>query len=395
LSEQYDTALITLLLAKDRYENHGMKYYSMGANGNIGLIYAYKGNRAEAMKYYNAAFDYFDEHPDAEGLRHLNAAYAKGLAAMGDFKLAFEYYERYLHLHDSISRANTKQNVEEIEARYQNQKKEKENALLRSEKAELELSLQKEAFAKRIYLLVIGLFVIASIFAIVLIISIKRSDRKLRQQYATIREKNLKIQLLLREIHHHVKNNLNTIRSMLSMQAQKMDDGQTREVIQNIQGRIDSIVLVHKLLYVQDYSDNLELKRYLSELCKSIFQLYDVDDDKISLKLDLDDKLINKNECVNYGLMVNELVSNALKYAFPKNRPGEISVSYTENPGNIIISVSDNGVGYNVDEEKDEEKGFGLKMTEMIAKSYNGVLKVISTNEGTICKIIIPDKPIS
>ncbi len=184
------------------------------------------------------------------------------------------------------------------------------------------------------------------------------SEERLKR---SLREK----EVLLDEIHHRVKNNLQVISSMLHLQVSKEENETTSRVLQDIQNRIRSMALTHEMLHSSEDVSRIDLARYIDELVRTIYQTYDVSFEEVKLEMDLDEIEIGidqANPCVQ---VINEIICNSLQHAFPKDHEErgklQISSSLTEDE-NVEIIVSDNGVGLpeGIDLEKSETFGFRL-----------------------------------
>lgn len=152
--------------------------------------------------------------------------------------------------------------------------------------------------------------------------------------------------VLLREIHHRVKNNLQVISSLLKLQVDKTKDKNYIEMLQESQNRIKVMVLIHEKLYGCGDIANIDFKDYISCLVNELFRLYLVDNSKIKLGMDIGFITLGIDTAIPCGLIVNELISNCLKYAFPEERDGEINITFRRlEKQEIELTVSDNGVG--------------------------------------------------
>lgn len=176
--------------------------------------------------------------------------------------------------------------------------------------------------------------------------------------------------LLLRELQHRVKNNLQVILSLISLQSRKAGSADVREELQRLGKRVDALRLVHDKFYHADGIAGLELGTYLSELCRNLFRFQTADDAAISLEMSFADIKVSADTAVPLGLIVNEFIVNSLKHAFPTRR-GIVSVR-TEHiePGRARLVLSDDGVG--TPDGKASDGGLGLQLIEMLARQIDG-----------------------
>jgi two-component sensor histidine kinase/HAMP domain-containing protein len=153
-------------------------------------------------------------------------------------------------------------------------------------------------------------------------------------------------EVLLKEIHHRVKNNLQIIDSLLNLQASKITDPQLGAVFSDSQGRVKSMALIHEMLYKSDGLSEINVREYVDSLCKFIMGSGSRSTGRITVVKQLDDVFLGVDVAVPCGLMINELMTNSLKYAFPGHRAGEISIVCRSVDGDMVrLTVADNGIG--------------------------------------------------
>lgn len=191
-------------------------------------------------------------------------------------------------------------------------------------------------------------------------------------------------EILLSEVHHRVKNNLAVIQGLLQLERFQTEDENIIHVLQNSESRITSIAKIHELLYQSNDFANVQLKSYLQELISYLSDSYPVQEDKITIDISVSDFAINVNQALPVGLIVNELITNAIKYAFPDKRPGVVRVLAVEKEDDIItIEVSDNGQGLDIEPEEFEEKGnLGFSLVSTLLNQLDAELNITS-EEGT------------
>jgi PAS domain S-box-containing protein len=196
---------------------------------------------------------------------------------------------------------------------------------------------------------------------------------------ASLQEK----EVLLREIHHRVKNNLQIISSLLNLQSQHVEDLKALEMFKESRLRVRSMAMVHEKLYRSKDLSRVDFREYVHSLSYHLFQMYGVASDTVALTIDIEDVLLDINTAIPCGLLVSELISNALKHAFPQGRKGEVTVSMKpiEN-GDIALEVSDNGVGLEDDLDLKNTESFGLQLVDMLTEQLQGTIS-IDRNGGT------------
>lgn len=195
-------------------------------------------------------------------------------------------------------------------------------------------------------------------------------------------------ELLMKEIHHRVKNNLMIVSSLLSLQSQHIKDEVILEMFKESQNRIKSMSIIHEHLYKSADLININFKIYIENLTKYIVKAYETDKGNITLKTDVDETHFNSKTAIYCGLIITELVSNCLKYAFNRTYNCMISVSFhTSETGKTVLIVKDNGKGLPADFDCKQSDSFGLQLVTIFAeKNLNGKIDV-NGNDGTEFKI--------
>jgi two-component sensor histidine kinase len=193
---------------------------------------------------------------------------------------------------------------------------------------------------------------------------------------ASLREKDA----LLKEIHHRVKNNLQVVSSLLGLQSRVVSDPETRKMFQESQNRIHSMALLHESLYQSQSLSQINFPEYIRQLAAHLFHSYGVAADRIHLRTDLDNLLLHLDAAMPCGLIINELVSNSLKYAFPDGRKGEIRIELREYADRTArLLVADNGVGLTADVDWVNTRSLGLRLVRTLAQQLNAKIEVNSS----------------
>jgi len=214
----------------------------------------------------------------------------------------------------------------------------------------------------------------------------KDQDRLL----ASLKEK----EVLLQEIHHRVKNNLQVISSLLNLQGHRLKDKEQQAVFQDSQNRIKSMALVHEQLYQSPDLSRVDFPEYLQKLTAMLFRTYESASRNIRLQIIAKDIFLPAAKAVPCGLMANELVTNALKHAFPQNRSGNISIEVVPKGNQYRLTVQDNGVGLPEEFDLDRSESLGLQIVQVLVKQLDGELE-INRFKGTrfIIRFSKDDKP--
>jgi two-component sensor histidine kinase len=211
---------------------------------------------------------------------------------------------------------------------------------------------------------------------------------------ATVKKSLEEKEVLLREIHHRVKNNMQVISSLLSLQASNIEDERLHKLFQESQSRVRAMALIHEILYDSDDLSSIDLSTYVSRLAASMTRMYGADSSQVRLNVESDDITLRIDDMVPCGLAISELISNSLKYAFPDGREGEINIRVTSTPeGGVKLVVRDDGVGLpaELDIRTTGTMGMGL-VVGLVEKQLGGRLELDRTH-GTCFTITIPPKP--
>ncbi len=202
--------------------------------------------------------------------------------------------------------------------------------------------------------------------------NISRQKEAEQSLLASLREK----ELLLKEVHHRVKNNLQVISSLLNLQARELRDPQVIRLFEESQGRIRSMALIHEQLYRSGDLARIDFAAYVEELTGHLRQGLGIRAGPIGIRLEVQPVLLPLDLAIPCGMIVNELVSNALEHAFPDNRAGEIRVGLTLDDAGCCLRVADNGVGIRAGLTAGEETSMGLKVVQALARQIHGKLEV-------------------
>jgi len=213
------------------------------------------------------------------------------------------------------------------------------------------------------------------------------SERKIveNELKRSLDEKNV----LLMEIHHRVKNHLQIISSMISLISFSLSDDKTRTILLEIQNRVRTIALIHEILYQSRHMSRINMKQYIGDILKNLYQTYNNSSQNIKLISHIDEIYLNMDMATPCGLIINELVTNSLKYAFMDDS-GEICVKLTENEGFLYLTITDNGVGIPEDIDLLSTKTLGLRLVNNLVRQINGEIS-LNRISGTKFKIIFKE----
>lgn len=207
----------------------------------------------------------------------------------------------------------------------------------------------------------------------------------LEQTLSQLTAKNAENELLLKEIHHRVKNNLEVVSSLLALQSAKIEDPEIQDAMLASQNRVQSMGILHQKLYQSEHLAFIEMKNYFQNLCENILDSYN-ETERIEVDIDMNEIELDVDTAVPVGLIVNELLTNSLKYAFPNRKKGNIKLSLENiDKDNLSLKISDNGIGKSLD-TKVKGTGFGTQLVDLLTRQIGGKLTQ-EVREGTSISI--------
>jgi two-component system, sensor histidine kinase PdtaS len=428
-------ALIRLKRTSEAYEeiNELSKLDVRGSNVNLcvrynvlaGNYYLAINNDKQANAHYNAAVNKADLNlfPELYALIYNNMA--DSYYERGDLKLAYQYSRKYTDMvadlytgENVISLGNletvlkTERSADEI--RYLNNEN-KLNQLQLLREAELRANLEKEnilqdsilrketqlrevlsrenAAEKKLREVMstditrqqdrlrsernMRLMLLMAVTAMLLLgVIIFYLYRKQRRKNAIIVKQADDMQVLMKEIHHRVKNNLQVISSLLDLQALSIKHDQAAEAVKEGRNRVQSMALIHQNLYNEGNIKGIKVQHYIETLAQGLFHSYNIKPKSVHLTTDIDDLNLDVDTVIPIGLILNELITNSLKYAFRDKEYGEIFVTLKKEGDNLVLKVRDNGDGFPPAASMQPETTFGLKLIRAFAQKLKARLSI-------------------
>ncbi|SEQ86630.1 Two-component sensor histidine kinase, contains HisKA and HATPase domains [Hyunsoonleella jejuensis] len=332
----------------------------------IGQIYLLQKDYKKALNHLSAGVEAYE----SKGQTSIVTQYedlAKCYEKLGDFENALLYQNK--------AHTNT---VNNLEGKIENIKAE---TIVKYETEKKDEALASQALLLDQKTKTQSLIIAVALLLSLLLLSLLYFFNKNKKATKIIRAKNAENELLLKEIHHRVKNNLEMVKSLIALQSAKIEDSATREAMIASQNRVQSMGIIHQKLYQGDNLGSIEMKDYFLNLSEGILDTFNAED-KVKIKCAMDNLNLDVDTAVPIGLIVNELLTNALKYAFPENEKGEISISLEKFDRNRLrLKVSDNGIG----KQKDiapKGTGFGSQLVQLLTQQLNGKMTE-KTEKGT------------
>lgn len=286
---------------------------------------------------------------------------------------------------DTLQSAERLKLEKDMEAKYLT--KEKEN-LIQIQDLQLQKN-QRERLAL-LGLLLALLFILALGYYLLRVR--QRAHALLQDKNATIEKALGEKELLLREIHHRVKNNLQIISSLLSLQSRQIHDPKALEALQEGRNRVNSMALIHKNLYQEGDLVGVDAKAYIDMLVDHLMQSYPLPQQQVAVAKDIAPLKLDVDTIIPLGLILNELISNALKYAFGEERAGKLYVGLQAEGDGLRLRIADNGPGLPPGFDLDHLQSLGFRLVKAFAQKLKAQLHLASEG-GTTVQLFIPHKP--
>jgi two-component sensor histidine kinase len=325
---------------------------------NLGEVNLLMGNYQAALPYQLETVRLQEKENDlsniTENYLHVSTIYEH----LGDYKSSLAYHKKALFIRDSIASVKSDTAMSKMLTQFETKKKE---ATIASQQSEILQQKKVQWMGAGIVLLLIGLLVFGFI-----------SYRNRSKSNRLLAAKNAENELLLKEIHHRVKNNLEVVSGLLALQSSQIDDPHTKEAMQESQNRVQSIGIVHQKLYQGTNLGAIEMKDYFLNLSESVLDSFGADK-KVTIECAMEKIDIDIDTAVPLGLIVNELLTNTLKYAFPKGQNGKVFIKLEKrNDGVLHLEVSDNGIGKS---GLIQGTGFGGQLVSLLTQQLSGSMK--------------------
>ncbi|WP_323788543.1 sensor histidine kinase [Psychroserpens sp.] len=325
----------------------------------IGQVYLLQEEYDKALEHLSAGVQAYEKKGQATIIQQYQDL-SKCYANLGDFEKAILCQEKAYANSNQVLEDKIANLESEAVIKYETGKKDEAIA------TQGELLKQKG----RIQTLFI---VIASLLA-VLLLALLYFFNKNKKKTQLIKAKNSENELLLKEIHHRVKNNLELVKSLISLQSADLEDSPTKDAMIASQNRVQSMGIIHQKLYQGENLGSIDMKDYFVNLSDGILDTFNAEN-KVKIECAMDQLELDVDTAVPIGLIVNELLTNALKYAFPENSQGKIKISLTKpNPETLTLRVIDNGIG-KVAGTSPKGTGFGSQLVKLLTLQLNGIME--------------------
>lgn len=316
----------------------------------------------EALPHLQASVEGYEEREQQWVSEMVNSygLLAECYEKLGNYKEAVFYQKQSRAVQDTLTRNKIANLESEALIKYETGKKDQQ----------LEEQAQLIQQKTKIQWLSIGIAVSLALLLSALFYFFKRNQKTT----AALAVKNSENELLLKEIHHRVKNNLEMVSSLLKLQSVKTKDKEAKDVMRASQNRVQSMGILHQKLYQGENLGSIEMLDYFKNLSENIIDAFGAND-KVEVQYDMDMVELDVDTAVPIGLIVNELLTNSLKYAFPADRKGKIELSLKEmDETQLQLVVADNGVGQ-TEGASPKGTGFGSQLVQLLTSQLQGSMQ--------------------
>ena len=374
-----------LLEAQELMENLQSPNGIASVQGEFAQYYLQTGKPRRAIEEGIQSLRFSQEHNMTENTRQLSLTLSQAYEQIGKPTEALSYYRMHIAIRDSLRNEDNVRKITQLDMQHTFDQQQQAQRL-EQEKKDALVAAQFRTQAVQRNALIGGLIALLLIAGL-----LYRGYRNKRSTNLLLENKNQLIQtsleekeILLREIHHRVKNNLQVISSLLSLQSQHVSDKQIQDAIKEGRNRVSSMAMIHQNLYQTDNLTGIEIGEYIERLTQSLFDSYNISPDRIHLQTNIPSLQLDVDTVIPLGLILNELISNALKYAFPDDRNGQIEVQVQEAENQLQLTVADNGVGMPEDFSPQQASTMGYQLIQAFVAKLKGKLEILQEGGTTV-----------
>lgn len=321
--------------------------------------------------------------------------YFRALLALGNlyaakmmFKEAAETYKSYAKLHTEWIKRNFGEQTAAMQTSFETDMYKREASLseaLKIQSAKLSKSLNYMTFS-------VALLLIIVLYLVFVYKKLVKSRRKVQEQNLKLAKNDTEKNLLIKELHHRVKNNLQIVSSLLSLQSKSAKDLSAQNAFKAGKHRVEAMAMIHKYLYTSNQLTDVDIKSYLTRLVESICFSYGYNKNQIDMVIDVEPKHLDVDVAIPLGLIANELVSNAFKHAFNEEVKPQLAVKLCTKNG-LALTIADNGEGIGEFKFVKESGSFGMDLVHSLTQQLHAVL-TYNFNSGAVFTLAIPENSI-
>lgn len=360
-----------------------------GISVKLGQLYAQQGWYSKAAPRLETARNIAISTGARDVLVKSYEALAQFYRMQGNAQQAFAFYDKYTALKDSLLDDRRNKALAEMQVKYETEHKEQEILLLgEKQKAQL-ASMEKKNTIISALGMGAGLLIVLTLVSFAAYRSKQRANR---QSQVIIRQKQELIEqekIMMKELHHRVKNNLQLLSGLLLLQKEQLHEPNAQHAIDAVEHRVNAMLLVHQELYMDKARSQVSMSDYIHRMISNLLYAYGHTEQSVKLDIDVDDISMEADTALNLGLIINEVVSNSFKHAFNNVKEPRLDISLKRKDKQVILQLGDNGPG--ISDETLENKGasFGLRLVEMLGKEELKGKLDIHSQKGAKFRLII------
>ncbi|TSE08257.1 tetratricopeptide repeat-containing sensor histidine kinase [Aquimarina algiphila] len=376
--EKYEEALIHSKRALQMRLDSGYSEDNTLAYLTLANIYEKLGDLRTAGLHYDKALSVGEKIGALPQLSRVYGALHEYANRKREHQKSYEYLLKYNEIKDSLFTKEKDKQLKEVQAKFDLENKEKEVLLLTNENQIKELENKNQRTTQII--LITGL-VALTIIVLTLFYAYKnkqKTNKILAKKNKQISETLKDREILLKEVHHRVKNNLQIVSSLLRLQHKFGDHKSSFEILQEIQDKIQAMAIIHERLYKSSDLSLINLQTYLDNLLTYFNTSYDLPEQNITITTAIDNINLDMDYLVPCGLIVNEIIANSIKYAFQEDTSGRINIEASKNHDTCMLKIQDTGVGFPKDFKIEDSKSLGMQLIQGLTKQINGTVEIFS-----------------
>ncbi|NJL74741.1 MAG: hypothetical protein HC892_06595 [Saprospiraceae bacterium] len=359
-----------------------------GWKGDIGSIYFLQGKYEAAIPYIKDYLKHLEDkkiyNPDDLKKHHLWLA--ESYKALNKIDSAYVYFEKGKAVEINILKQDVEALRKELRIKYETEQKDQ---TIQSQSSQIQQQQQIQWLSYGVggllTLLLGGLFFTYRNNS-AKNVQLQTLNKDLKTTNTKLDQRNAQNELLLKEIHHRVKNNLEIVSSLLELQSAQVGDENTQNIMQANQSRIQSMSIIHQKLYQGENLASIEMKTYFEQLGESLLDTFDASE-QVTVECNMPEIELDIDIAIPIGLIINELITNSLKYAFSDNEKGIITIQLNRTSANeLYLQVADNGISKPF-ALSTKGTGFGTQLVQLLTRQLNGVMQV-SSKEGMVTTFV-------
>ena len=361
-----DSALIYYNKDLELSEALGSDYMIMNSNINLGGFYSQNGDLESGLNYLETAADFARESKNNHEYGEILKLLAKNREDAGDFKASIAHLNQFISFKDSMLNERRVKEIAELEQKYE------------AEIKEATIAANEKLIARQRSALLLAIAAAGMLFGLAILFY--RNFKLKKRANEQLQKKNDEINLLIKEIHHRVKNNLQILASLLNLQSRYIKDPNALDAVKEGKNRVESMSLLHQKLYLGDNISSVNMPEYIKNLAENILSTFGYDSQPERLQMEIENINLDIDTAIPLGLIINELLTNSLKYAF-SGKPQEAKVELhlrVDPEKQLFLRIADNGK--NGSTAQSSGTSFGLSLVDMLSKKLKGAILTEHSN---------------